>query len=86
MKTRNLTFFLLLTLLFSAITYSCDDGVDIFCEKLIKQESVLLLPSKVYNSDIVKSAKNHFRIGYGNINMSKGLELIKKFINKNYNK
>ena len=66
--------------------YKGTDGVDIFCEKLIKQESVLLLPSKVYNSDIVKSAKNHFRIGYGNINMSKGLELIKKFINKNYNK
>jgi hypothetical protein len=66
--------------------YKGTDGVDIFCEKLIKQESVLLLPSKVYTSDIVKSAKNHFRIGYGNINMSKGLELIKKFINKNYNK
>ena len=66
--------------------YKGTGGVDIFCEKLIKQESVLLLPSKVYTSDIVKSAKNHFRIGYGNINMSKGLELIKKFINKNYNK
>lgn len=66
--------------------YKGTDGVDIFCEKLIKQESVLLLPSKVYTSDIVKSPKNHFRIGYGHVNMSKGLELIKKFINKNYNK
>jgi len=66
--------------------YKGTDGVDIFCEKLIKQESVLLLPSKVYTSDIVKSPKNHFRIGYGHVNMLKGLELIKKFINKNYNK
>ena len=66
--------------------YKGPDGVDVFCEKLIKQESVLLLPSKVYTSDIVKSPKNHFRIGYGHVNMLKGLELIKKFINKNYNK
>jgi|TARA_B110000263_G_C15263940_1_gene490189 aspartate/methionine/tyrosine aminotransferase len=66
--------------------YKGADGIDVFCEKLIKGESVLLLPSSVYISNILQSPKNHFRIGYGRENMSDALELVKNFINKNYSK
>ena len=64
--------------------YKGEDSVGEFCERLIKEKSVLLLPSKVYFSNIIKSPKNHFRIGYGRINMPEGLRELKDFINKNY--
>ena len=64
--------------------YKGEDSVGEFCERLIKEKSVLLLPSQVYFSNIIKSPKNHFRIGYGRINMPEGLRELKDFINKNY--
>ena len=60
------------------------NSVGEFCERLIKEKSVLLLPSPVYSSNLIKSPKNHFRIGYGRINMPEGLRELKDFINKNY--
>ena len=66
--------------------YKGEDGADVFCENLIKEESILLLPSSVYMSDILKSPENHFRIGYGRKNMPEALELVKKFIDNNYTK
>ena len=50
MKTRNLTFFLLLTLLFSAITYSCDDGVPepIYGAKPTADFTIVSSPSDIY--------------------------------------
>ena len=50
MKTRNLTFFLFLTLLFSAITYSCDDGVPepIYGAKPTADFTIVSSPSNIY--------------------------------------
>ena len=64
--------------------YKGEDNVGKFCERLVKEKSVLLLPSQVYSSNLIKSPKNHFRIGYGRINMPEGLRELKDFINKNY--
>ena len=64
--------------------YKGEDNVGKFCDRLVKEKSVLLLPSQVYSSNLIKSPKNHFRIGYGRINMPEVLRELKDFINKNY--
>jgi aspartate/methionine/tyrosine aminotransferase len=64
--------------------YLGSDGVENFCEKLIKENSVLLLPSSVYLSVNKNGPKNHFRIGFGRKNMISALRELEKFVNKNY--
>lgn len=61
-----------------------NENVEDFCKKLIKEKSVLLLPSNIYDSNLSKSPKNHFRIGYGRLNMPEALLHFKSFINDNY--
>jgi aspartate/methionine/tyrosine aminotransferase len=62
-----------------------EERVEDFCEKLIKEKSVLLLPSNIYDSSLSKSPKNHFRIGFGRLNMPEALDEFKNFISDNYN-
>lgn len=64
--------------------YLGSDGVENFCEKLIKENSVLLLPSSVYLSVNENGPKNHFRIGFGRKNMTSALRELEKFVNNNY--
>ena len=64
--------------------FKANEKIEIFCEKLIKERSVLLLPSNIYDSSLSKSPDNHFRIGYGRVNMPEALVEFKKFINDNY--
>ena len=64
--------------------YLGSDGVENFCENLIKENSVLLLPSSVYLSVNKKGPKNHFRVGFGRKNMISSLRELEKFVNKNY--
>ena len=58
------------------------EGSDVFCKKLVENRSVLLLPSSVYNSQLMPAPENHFRIGYGRSNMPEALSELKKFINR----
>jgi len=50
MKTRNITFFLFLTLLFSVITFSCEDGVlePIYGTKPTADFTIVSSPSNIY--------------------------------------
>ena len=61
--------------------YKGKDGVKSFCEKLVKEKSVLLLPSHVYKSEIGKTPSSNFRIGYGRINMPEALSEVEDFLN-----
>ena len=61
--------------------YKGKDGVKTFCEKLVKEKSVLLLPSHVYQSEIGKTPSSNFRIGYGRINMPEALSEVEDFLN-----
>ena len=58
------------------------EGSDVFCKKLVESRSVLLLPSSVYNSQLMPAPENHFRIGYGRSNMPEALSELKKFIDR----
>ena len=49
----------------SYVKYLGADGVEAFCETLLAEEGVLLLPASIYTSDLLKAPENHFRIGMG---------------------
>ncbi len=53
------------------------EKVDDFCERLVDDMGVLLLPASIYD---IKT--NHFRIGFGRKNMPEALELFIRFLNK----
>ena len=56
--------------------YLGDEGVELFCENLIENHSIMLLPSSVYQSELGATVGDHFRIGYGRIKMKDGLEAL----------
>ena len=60
--------------------YRGADGVDAFCERLVQQTGVLLLPGSVYRSPLAATPEDHFRIGYGRRNMPDALEVLERFL------
>ena len=51
------------------------EDVDGFCDRLVKGAGVLLLPGTVYDHP-----HNHFRIGFGRLNMPQALERLEEFL------
>lgn len=51
--------------------------VDEFCDRLVKQAGVLLLPGSVYDD-----ARNHFRLGLGRKNLPQAVERLEEFLNR----
>ena len=45
--------------------YRGPDGVEAFCQKLLKESGVLLLPGSIYASELTATPANCFRIGFG---------------------
>lgn len=56
------------------------EGADAFCEDLLKNSGVLLLPPKVYRSPLAESPIDRFRIGFGRKNMEEGLEVFRRYL------
>ena len=61
--------------------YLGNEGVEAFCENLIENHSIMLLPSSVYQSELGVTVGDHFRIGYGRIKMKEGLEALEMALN-----
>ena len=53
--------------------YLGSEGVMAFCERLIKEHGIMLLPGSIYDSANGPSPSNHFRIGYGRKAIKEGL-------------
>ena len=53
--------------------YLGSEGVMAFCERLIKEHGIMLLPGSIYDSANGPSPSNHFRIGYGRKAVKEGL-------------
>ena len=58
------------------------DGVEEFCQSLIEQAGVLLLPSTIYRSDLGADITDRFRLGYGRRGLDEGLAAIAAHIEK----
>ena len=60
--------------------YAGDDGVERFCEELVEQSGVLLLPASVYSSALNTAPTDRFRIGFGRANTGEGLQVLREFM------
>lgn len=60
--------------------YLGDEGVESFCERLVKEAGVLLLPASLYRSELLATPADRFRIGYGRVGMDEALAAFDAFI------
>lgn len=60
--------------------YLGKDGVEQFCQDLVKQAGVLLLPASIYRSDLMSTPENRFRIGCGRAGIDEGLDAMREFL------
>ncbi len=60
-------------------------GVEAFCENLVQDNGVLLLPASIYASDLMETPVDRFRIGFGRDNMDTGLIAFREFMDRNHN-
>ncbi len=58
------------------------DGVETFCDRLVDETGVLLLPASVYQSAYGPSPDDRFRIGYGRRNMHEGLDALRGYLTR----
>ncbi len=54
-----------------------DESVELFCDKLVREAGVLLLPGSVYDDH-----DNHFRIGLGRRNLPEAVGKLEEFLSK----
>lgn len=60
-------------------------GVEAFCASLVEETGVLLVPASLYQSQLMDTPKNHFRIGFGRANIEEGLSVLRDFIQRKHN-
>lgn len=60
------------------IKINIDEKINDFCDKLVKEKGVLLLPANIYNFD-----EQYFRIGFGRKNFKESLMKFEEFLIEN---
>ena len=55
------------------------EDVDLFCDRLVKQAGVLLLPGSVFDDP-----GNHFRLGFGRANLPEALAKLEEFLDEDH--
>ncbi|MEM6639332.1 MAG: pyridoxal phosphate-dependent aminotransferase [Pseudomonadota bacterium] len=58
------------------------DGVEVFCDQLVNDAGVLLLPASIYRSELMPTPTDRFRIGFGRAGLEAGLNAFDRFIDK----
>jgi len=61
--------------------YRGDEGVEAFCEQLVEQSGVLLLPSTIYRSELGDTPADRFRLGFGRSGLDTGLAAFDAHLN-----
>ncbi len=57
------------------VNYKSTESVDDFCDRLVKDTGVLLMPASIYDHK-----SNHFRIGFGRKNMAESLNRFEEYL------
>ena len=60
--------------------YKGREGANQFCEDLLEKAGVLLLPPKVYTSQLIQTPTDRFRIGFGRNHMEEGLQAFRSYV------
>ena len=63
--------------------YTGRDGVEHFCASLVEENGVLLLPASIYESELMDTPKDRFRIGFGREGIDSGIAAFQEFIERN---
>ncbi|MEO0372813.1 MAG: pyridoxal phosphate-dependent aminotransferase [Pseudomonadota bacterium] len=59
------------------------DGVEAFCQRLVEEAGVLLLPSTIYSSELSETPTDRFRLGFGRTGLDEGLAAMEAYLLKN---
>lgn len=65
------------------LRYKGADGVEAFCQRLVEESGVLLLPSSIYRSELGPVPQDRFRIGFGRTGMEEGLAAFRGWLVRN---
>lgn len=60
--------------------YLGEEGADVFCEQVLQESGVLLLPPKVYTSPLIETPQDRFRIGFGRKHVEEGLTALRQYL------
>lgn len=60
--------------------HSGPGSTDAFCERLVEEAGVLLLPPKIYRSELLRTPNDRFRIGFGRAHLTDGLAAFREFL------
>lgn len=56
------------------------EGADTFCRKLVEDTGILLLPPSIYQSELLETPGDRFRIGFGRKNIEVGLDVFRQYL------
>jgi aspartate/methionine/tyrosine aminotransferase len=56
------------------------DGVETHCRRLVEEAGVLLLPARLFESELLPAPTDRFRVGYGRFGMEAGLAAWREFL------
>jgi aspartate/methionine/tyrosine aminotransferase len=59
-------------------------STDTFCETLVENAGVLLLPPKIYFSELLPTPQDHFRIGFGRKGIDQALNVFRDYLTTNF--
>jgi len=62
--------------------YTGGEDTNRFCEKLVEEAGVLLLPPRIYKSELLDTPGDRFRIGFGRSNIEAGLEAFRQYLHE----
>ena len=60
-------------------------GVEAFCHDLVEESGVLLLPASIYQSELMDTVPDRFRIGFGRRNIGDGIAEMRRFLERRHN-
>jgi aspartate/methionine/tyrosine aminotransferase len=60
--------------------YLGSGSADQFCEDLVAKSGVLLLPPRIFRSELLDTPDNRFRIGYGRRTIGEGLDAFRSYL------
>tara|TARA_B100001750_G_scaffold219538_1_gene206480 strand:- start:595 stop:933 length:339 start_codon:yes stop_codon:yes gene_type:complete len=60
--------------------YTGPNSANEFCEDLVEKTGVLLLPPNIYQSELLETPRDRFRIGYGRSTLTDGLAVMKDYL------
>ena len=63
--------------------YIGEGSTNDFCAKLLDETGVLILPPSIYNSELLSTPQDRFRVGYGRDNMDEMLDVFYHYLKKN---